>query len=732
MVGAALISTERGGGQADLEELRGEAARLVALVTVVVAVLLLMRASLSPEPGVWAGFSVALGLLGFGSFRWSSQNADRAAGGLACGLLAVAAVAAVLYPSLHLATLLGPAVLVFGVVVGWRSAVGSALGASCLILLQTWLLDGLSMESASLPLAMVWLCAGLAWLALRPLHIALQWSWSSYVEARQKADEARTHRQTLAEALKSLDAAYSRLAAANRELTRARRAAEEARRAKAEFAATISHELRTPLNLIVGFSEMMVLAPHSYADEPLPGVYRGDMEAVYRNAMHVLSLVDDVLDLSQIEAHRMPLRRRRVPIAQIVEESAATVTSLLRDKKLNLVVEVPPDLPPVWVDPARVRQVVINLLSNAARCTDEGGICVGAALGSNEIVVSVTDTGVGIRPDELSEVFEEFRQVGDPHSRRSGSGLGLTICRRFVEMHGGTIWAESQPDVGSTFRFTLPLCEQVVASPYQPDPGRLAPLWGPGQADRAIAVVDDDPAAVRVFERYLDGYHVITAGTGLPTDSSTAPPAALIVTRQTASSPAAWSSSSWLAGGVPVVFCPLSTTTGLAQELGVSEYMVKPITSEQLRSALGRVGRPYHSVLVVDDDPEMLRLITRMVRAIASVRRVLTASGGAEALRVLLEDRPDLVVLDLLMPEVDGYQVLEAMRRDVVLRDIPVVVVSAKGREEESVTASKVEVTRPGGLTVGEAMRCLKGVLDALLAASSPGTAPEPRASPAQ
>src|SRR5262249_22616907 len=229
----------------------------------------------------------------------------------------------------------------------------------------------------------------------------------------QRTDDLRDREAELSRVAKSLREACIRLEEMNAELERAQRAAEDARRLKSEFAATISHELRTPLNLIIGFSEMMMNAPVAYAGQRLPESYRRDLEAIYRNAGQISRLIDDVLDLSQIDAQRMALERSNVSLRQIVDEATSTVALLLEHLGLCLTVHVSPDLPALYVDPTRIRQILINFLNNAARFTDRGGITVRATADEYEVVVAVTDTGVGIPPEDLPYVFEEFHQVGD-------------------------------------------------------------------------------------------------------------------------------------------------------------------------------------------------------------------------------------------------------------------------------------------------------------------------------
>lgn len=585
-----------------------------------------------------------------------------------------------------------------------------------------------------LPPSLAWLTglaaflmAFLLWVAMYPLRMTLHWAWASYERARQQTEALREHRAQLSRALKDLDLAYRRLETMAVELERARKAADEARRLKAEFAANISHELRTPLNLIIGFSEMMAMAPHTYG-EPLPANYRGDVQAIYRNAKHLSNLIDDVLDLSQIEAGRMGLVKEPISIQAVVAEAISTVSHLFESKKLSLTTEIPGDLPWIPADRTRVRQVLINLLNNAARFTDQGGVTITVAADNREVTVAVTDTGIGIAEEDLPKVFEEFRQLDASIRRRSGgSGLGLAISKKFVELHGGRMWVTSKMGEGTTFYFTLPVREELGIS-------RPPPAWEtwahptPGRdGQRTIVVVDEEPATARLFQRYLDDYQVLAAANEDEARRLAAQQAIHAIVVVSSSGESGWLRLRQAREGlptVPVIVCTLRGGTKAARPPGVVSYLVKPISRDQFLAALEGLGEQVRSLLIVDDDPEVVRLLSRMAHLAPRPFQVMRAYGGAQALALLRRRRPGAVVLDLLMPEVDGYTVLEHMQADERLREIPVIVVTAKGQEEEVITAGLVGVTRRDGLSVGELMRCLKASLDALRPLAMIHTAP--------
>jgi signal transduction histidine kinase len=704
-----------------LDELAGEAARWAVLAVAGLAAGLLVVAISLWNPIPAALFWLVAGLSAVAAAGWLARRAGPAptAAVLCAGLGAVLLLgAASLGPEL-LAPWSSVVVLTAAALVGWRAGALTALAVTAGLALPLPWAVRLPAELALNAGLLSWSGLFLYWLISRPTRTALDWAWHSYHEALDRTVEARQRQAELARASKSLaDYAY-RLEQLNLELAQARRAADEARKLKEQFAAAVSHELRTPLNLILGFCEMMVLSPRAAYGQPLPPGYRADVEAMYRNAVHISSLVDDILDLSQIDAGRMALHREWVRLAEVVDEAVATVETLFSNRQLTLRSAVPAALPPVFADPTRVRQVLINLLSNAARHVRRGGVVVRAEGRERAVVLAVSDTGPGIAPEELRHVFDEFRQLGAPAGPRVGSGLGLTVSKRFVEMHGGTMWAESVLAQGSTFFLELPL------GPADDAPAAGSGDWGDraagrvrGELVRRLVVFDDDGDVRRVFQRHLDDVEVVDGrgyadalarGRARPVHAAVlgAPKGAARWKRLVERWPEL--------ARVPVISCPLSTARRTAERLGVAHCLVKPVTRAQLRSVLRRLNGPVRSVLVVDDSAEMTHLLGRMIESVGDGCRVRTASDGRAALAAIRAERPDLLLLDLLMPELDGYAVLDALAGDPALRDLPVVLVTARGTHSETIVAERLSVERPDGLSVGETMLWIKAGLEALL-----------------
>ncbi len=704
-------------GDGGLRELQIETLRLLviailglAFVNVIVALAKIPAVVVPPwEP---LPTLVGLGLTAGIVYRLLRRGPLPATGGLIVGSIATLAVLSLLYPGSWVAGSFFLVVLGASAAYDWRTGLVAALTSSAVVVVLSRADHGpVSPEVADQSLIWIWLTLLLAWLPTRPIRTTVLWAWNSYQLALTKAEEARSRQAELARVSKTLEEACKRLERVNAELAEAREAAEAARRLKAEFAATVGHELRTPINLIVGFSQMIAWPRHgTYYPEPLPDCYRHDIQTIYHNARHVSSLVDDILDLSQVDAHRMALQKKLIDVATVAHEAASNVRPLYEEAGLYLSVDVPPDLPRIVADPVRLRQILINLLYNAVRFTHQGGVVITAYPSDGELVVSVQDTGVGIPEESLGRIFEEFRQVQEPSRGHSGSGFGLAVCKRFVELHGGSIWAESALDFGTTISFSLPLTTNVASTAYASLP-ETTPVVA---AIPDVAVFDETGQHVRVLRRYLDGYriHRVTRLEQTSRLMRNGTLRALIVTKSDAEERwHAYQRAHPDVAAVPTLRCWLRTEQLVAHQLNVVAYLTKPIRQDQLARELRRLPKGARRFVVVEDNAEMRSLLARMLRVVVRDSAVLEAADGAEGLGLIRATRPDAVVLDLMMPSVDGYSLLSALSREGQLQHIPVVVVSARG-PDETILVSTVGVSHHGGLSVGEAMTYLKAALD--------------------
>lgn len=686
------------------------------------------------RPAVWVVIGSLALVLG-GAWFLLDRARTVSAVVLSAGLIAVILVAAGVYSSRDVLFGIPLVIFVVPVLLDYRFTVGIAV----LSAVAAWLLQILTQVPPSLDdvLAVTLLTGAsvvLGSIAYRPTRVALDWALESSVEERRKTQDVRERQAQLAQMSKSLADACDRLEKANLALAQARQEADEARRLKEEFATAISHELRTPLNLIIGFSEMIVQEPGG--DEDIPAGIRRDVDTIYRNACHLSKLVDDVLDLGRIDAHRLALQKEWVSLSQIVQDAAMAVEGLYRRAGLDLALDVPADLPLLHVDPTRIRQVLINLLANAVRYTEEGRVSVIARRGSGEVVVQVQDPGIGIPPEDLPYVFDYFRQAGHPRVH-DGFGVGLTVSKRFVEMHAGSMWVTSQRGQGTTFSFSLPVADNVAAVAVTPSQHRLERHYLHGTKERTVLVLDSEAEVGHLFQRYLDGYHVLVASS--PAEARRLSEretiqAIVLANSNTPQGDALRVGSD--APRIPILHCALHTLARAGHELGALAFLAKPVAKDQLQAIVRQLKRSPRHAVVVDDDPAMGYLLGRMLRSFCPECRIHLATDGEQgfalARSIAAQGTLDLILLDLLMPGMDGSAFLRAWNAQAELRAVPVVIISAASEQDYDVIFGDVlEIRRRGGLTVSDVMRTVRASLDSLLATENSDPLASPAAEPA-
>ncbi len=700
---------ERDGETAwDLEDLVGQSLRLflpatVAVTWVWVSVVWHVAVSeLGHAAMVMAIVAVAVGA----AYRLHRQRLWLAVGVYLGGLTLAVTAVVITFESVACLYLYMLVVLVAGALTTPLATWGLALISALLLVGAGRMLPGVHPADLGLPAAFIFLAALTSSLGSQRLFTALGWALSVTRESQKHAEQAQRHRAELRRVLKSLDEAYARLERTNEALMLAQEETERAYRFKAEFVANVSHELRTPLHLIIGFSEMVVTAPESYGDQSLPSEYRGDIMAIYRSAKHLSDLVNDVLDLSQIEAGRLPLSMNLADLGDVIHEAAQIVRGLAEAKGLQLEVDLPADMPPLRLDRTRIRQVLLNLLTNAMRYTDAGRISVRVRLEAQEVQVSVEDTGRGIPADKLTRAFEAFSQL-DEDRVREGSGLGLAVSRRFVEMHGGRMWIESALGKGTKVSFALPKPESARDSrPTCLTTG--SPRSQGGQT--SILVLHDDRRILTPLQRYLEGnrFHLASTVEQAREMIGQGVPAAVIMD-------AAWTELTPQLGlppELPLITCPLPSMRRLGILLGATDFLTKPVTREDLAEALGRLPRPPRTILVVDDNTRVVRLLARMLKAHDRKIHVLEAYGGRQGLEVARSQWPDLVLLDLSMPDFDGYDFLEERTRDPLLAGMQVIIVSVRAIEDEAAPIQgQLQLQRGAGLSLTQVLRVLQAMV---------------------
>ena len=472
---------------------------------------------------------------------------------------------------------------------------------------------------------------------------------------------------------------------------------------KTQFLANMSHELRTPLNSIIGFSRVILKG----IDGPLTELQKTDLTSIYNSGQHLLGLINNVLDLSKIEAGKMELNFEEVEIGPVIKGVMSTAIALVKDKPVELRQEIPENLPTVWADATRLRQIVLNLVSNACKFTEEGTVNVKATAQKEKIIISVSDTGMGIPSHNLEHIFEEFTQVDASTTRKvGGTGLGLPISRHFVEMHRGQIWVNSSPNKGSTFSFAIPIkpsSEQLEAVD-----DTLSTNGSDGQG-RTVVAIDDDPGVINLYRRFLEkrDYRIVDVDNN-----------ADVVAQVKAHIPFAIlldilmpNKDGWkilkelkrdaLTKDIPVIVCSIIGDKNKGFELGAADYLTKPIVESELVSALKHVDEQQKEqlkVLVIDDQADDILLIRRMLEA--HNYQIIEANNGKEGLNLARTRTPNLIILDLSMPEMDGFAVIDAVKNDERTEDIPIVIVSAKEptQAQHKLLSGQVEVLLHKGI----------------------------------
>jgi len=629
------------------------------------------------------------------------------------------------FPTSPLSCLLVLPVTLSAWLIDRRIGLGICLLNSIAILPINHFFPGSQLISSWVTAALVsWGVLFMSWLLLHSLDSLVLWSWKNYYLGQQQLNQVREHQGELNQAMKDLTDTNLQIARLNQLLNAERQRAEEAERVKTEFTANVSHELRTPLNMIIGFSEAILNAPAIYGTR-LPPALLADIAAIYRNSQHLTNLINDVLDISQIEARRMTINRDWYSMADIIQEASQSVQPLLESRGLFLQTCLPSEMSSIYCDRTRIRQVLLNLLSNAGRFTESGGITIEVGIDEKQVTVTVTDTGPGIAEADLSKLFEPFHQLdGSLRRKHGGSGLGLNISRRFVELHDGRMGVRSQIGTGSSFWFTLPIKPDAsqantygrwIGTGWEPrSHSKLTPR--PQLAPRMI-ILEPRDLLEEIARRYLDDVQIESVSDPAEANARLAEqPAQVILVRGETPEQV----SNWVQALQPNRFqtpiVAFNSPSGIVEDsLGVVSYLLKPITSKQLLEAVKSIDKPVRSILLVDDDPETLQLFTRILSSRPQRYRVLQASSGQEALELLRSRQPDLMLLDLVMPGMDGYAVLTEMIRDSSLKHTPVIILSATDPSGQPIHISSFSLTRVKGLSIPEFLQCALALSQTLL-----------------
>ncbi|HEY1525340.1 MAG TPA: response regulator [Candidatus Angelobacter sp.] len=484
------------------------------------------------------------------------------------------------------------------------------------------------------------------------------------------------------------------LALANRQLELRNREVEQATKLKSKFLASMSHELRTPLNAIVGFSGLL-------ADGTAGGMNDKQKRFVAHikdGAHHLLQLINDILDLSKIEAGQLEIRCEDFQVKDALPEVLSTIRPLAMAK--NILVHHDLTAPySIYADRVRFKQILYNLLSNAVKFTPDGGqVVINYSEQDEHICISVADTGIGIRVEDQQVIFEEFRQI-DGDGAHEGTGLGLAITKRLVEQQGGLIWLESEFGKGTRFSFTLPAgsVQSQVASEFAP---RMQSPAGPGSGKMPlILIVDDEVPAREILASYLEpeGFRVeiacsaaeaVAKARELQPDAITLD---ILMPNSNGFEALLSLKSAPDTANIPIIVVSILDQQKMGFALGAADYLIKPVDKGLLLQTIRKYTQPLASaeslILIVDDDPLTLDLLETTLHSAGY--KTETALSGKAALATLAHTRVSGILLDLVMPEMDGFEVLEHVKHDAALKEIPVIILTAKSLTEEDVALLK-------------------------------------------
>ncbi len=497
---------------------------------------------------------------------------------------------------------------------------------------------------------------------------------------------------------------------------------QEVDKLKSQFLATMSHELRTPLNSIIGYTQLIL----DGVDGPLTKEQEEDLKRIERNAKHLLQLINDILDLSKIEAGKMELNITQVDLIESIEQVISIIKPLLNNKPVTIETNYESPTCYVLADKQRLEQILINLLSNSAKFTEQGKITIGFKrnidiMKKQWVEIFVEDTGIGISRENLDKIFKAFKQLEETSTRKyGGTGLGLSITKKLVEMHGGAIWAESTPGKGTKMTFTMPSApDSEVFQPYTKevfltDTGK--------QKKHKIMVIEDREDILQIIYDFLskEGYEVEHANLKDAFEKITREKPMCIVIDLLLSESEGWKLLRALkenpeTTNIPIILVSLEGDTKMGYTIGPIDYIIKPLIKEEVIRELKKIEKSLENkkVYIVDDDPDALKLLEKIVSEAGY--EVKTIPSGKEVMEYLAIEIPGLILLDLFMPEVTGFDVIEYIRKTPKLSNLPVIIITGgelTTEQKKFLEEGNLKVFFKTKFTADELCKEIKKILD--------------------
>jgi len=482
----------------------------------------------------------------------------------------------------------------------------------------------------------------------------------------------------------------------NIELENEKKRTDDANETLKRFLATFSHELRAPLNAIVGFSEILTTQLNDLPAEKVTDF----MKNIHESGKHLQGLINDILDLSKIEAGKLELHVEAYPVSYFTESVQRVMQAAVQQKNIKLKFDIAPEIDQLVVDQTRFKQILVNLVSNAVKFSNpNGNVLVSIRRFINEIEVSVKDEGIGIKPEDQSRLFQAFQQGKNSHNVKEGTGLGLVITKRLVELHGGHIWVESEFGKGSTFTFRIPM---VVAGEVVESADQLVrvmndqPLDLPEGEKPLVLIIEDNPQAGQLIQMYLNeaGYRTEIAKDGVEgIEKAKRMKPNIITLDMIMPVKDGWQVLKELkrhpiCKDIPIIIISITDEKKLGFSMGAINYFVKPVNKEELLEALRKIPirrfdhKQHPKVLIIDDDRNASELIQVMLEA--EGYEVIKTMHGKEGVKLALSETPDLIILDLIMPDISGFNVAYQLKQQAKTRNTPIIILTSMEVDEET------------------------------------------------